>query len=183
PPAATVATSAALILPLDGASSVPAQPTFVWTPASFKGSPMGIDYELVMSQNKSGDNWADIKTIPTGQTFYQWTGSPVLVPGTTYYWHVVSTQHVNGQPVGGQTGNGWSAIRSFAVSSVGATGGCGYKLSDLDAFVKAHDGDASAALAGFTLQDVLPPSLNDPDLCAMLASPQGRFVGITITKR
>ena len=183
PPAATVANPAALILPLDGATQVPAQPTFVWSPASYKGSVMGIDYELVISQTKSGDTWADIKTIPTGQTFYQWTGNPVLVPGTTYYWHVVSTQHINGQPVGSQTSNGWSATRSFTVSSVGATGGCGYKLADLDAFVKAHDGDASSALAGFTLQDVLPPNMNDQDLCNMLASPQGHFVGITITKR
>jgi hypothetical protein len=182
PPAATVSTSSGLILPLDQ-STVPSQPTFVWTPAMYKGSNMGIDYELVISQTSAGDDWADIKTIPTGQTFYQWTGTPVLAPGTTYYWHIVSTLHSNGTPVGGQTGNGWSAQRRFTVSSVGASGPCSYTLAELDAFVKAHNDGAGDALAGFTLQATIPSSLSDPDLCAMLASPQGRFVGITITKR
>jgi hypothetical protein len=118
--------------------------------------------------------------IPRGQTFYQWSGTPQLAPGL-YYWHVVSTLRSNGRAVGGQNGNGWSNVFQFTVP--GAVGACGYSLADLDLFIRQHGGDSAALLQGFKLQDIQPDSLSDPDICALLASPQTRYVGVKVTKR
>lgn len=149
-------------------------PTFIWTPSLFQGSSAGLSYELVLSQNRSGDPWYAVQ-VPNGQTFYQYQATDrALTPGTRYWFHIVTLNASNQQPVGGSAGQGWAQPQSwFLYQPGGILGRPLLTLPDLDAFVREHGSpQVVAALQGMLVEGVAPAlTLNDPDVAALTAKP------------
>lgn len=151
-------------------------PNFIWTPAMFEGSTLGLEYELVLSQSVNGNPWYGVM-IPSGQTFYQWQATDrALSSGQKYWWHVVVLQSGTGRPVGGTNGQGWIAPQSWfdyaPMGGVGA-GSAAVTLQELGALVQAKASPMVLnALSGMQLEGVTPfGSLSDPDVAALVAKP------------
>ena len=151
-------------------------PNFIWTPAMFEGSTLGLEYELVLSQSVNGNPWYGVM-ITSGQTFYQWQATDrALQAGQKYWWHVVVLQSSTGRPVGGTNGQGWIAPQSWfdyaPMGSVGA-GSAVVTLQQLGALVQAKASPTVLnALSGMLLEGVTPfGSLSDPDVAALVAKP------------
>src|ERR1700677_682157 len=133
-------TSAMEVYPTNTSVSSPL-PNFIWTPAMFQGSTLGLEYELVLRQSVNGNPWYGVM-IPSGQTFYQWRAQErARSAGEKYWWHVVVLQSGTGRPVGGTNGQGWIAPQSWfdyaPMGSVGA-GAALVTLQQLGALVQAQ---------------------------------------------
>jgi hypothetical protein len=168
-------TSAVEVYPNNTSVSSPL-PNFIWTPAMFEGSTLGLEYELVLSQSVNGNPWYGVM-ITSGQTFYQWQATDrALQAGQKYWWHVIVLQASTGKPVGGTNGQGWIAPQSWfnyaPMGSVGA-GAAVVTLQQLGALVQSKASPSVLnALSGMQLEGVSPfGSLSDPDVAALVAKP------------
>jgi hypothetical protein len=174
-PPSQLTTSAIEVYPNNTTISMP-MPSFIWTPAMYNGSSIGLEYELVLSQSVNGNPWYSV-LIPSGQTYYQWQATDrALQAGTTYYWHVVVIQASSNLPVGGQNGQGWIAPQSwFAYAPMGSAGpgSAVVTLQQLGTLVQGNASPAVlGALQGMQIQGASPfGSLSDPDVAALVAKP------------
>jgi hypothetical protein len=174
-PPSQVVTSAVEIYPNNTSVSSPS-PNFIWTPALYNGSSLGLEYELVLSQSVNGNPWYSV-LVGSGQTFYLWQATDrALQSGVKYWWHVVVLQASNGQPVGGTNGQGWIAPQSWFNYAPMGSNGPGAAVVTLQQLGTLVQNNASPtvlnALSGMLLQSASPfGSLSDPDVAALVAKP------------
>jgi hypothetical protein len=74
------------------------------------------------------------------------------MPGRKYQWRVVSKLASNGQPIGGQSGQGWNVQKWFQVAAAQGQGvddgPCSYTLEQLADFVKTPTLSPTACRSG-----------------------------------
>jgi hypothetical protein len=194
--AASKVSPAQLLMPRDGSTVTDPLPLFLWTPAVAAGTTQGIDYELILSLSDGGTplpNGGTISRLPSGQLFYKWQSSDPELPTGKVYWRVRALDHASHAQLGND-----SRSSSFTYAPVGASGNCGYSLSELDAYARQALADRASLLDGLSLQrvDIITPaggppanSLADPDVCALLGQAGGssrgkvHLLNLTVTRR
>jgi hypothetical protein len=171
----SVLTSAATLIYPNNTSIASPLPSFIWTPALYQGSSLGLQYQLVISQSRNGNPWYGV-LISSGQTFYQYQATDrALQTKEQYYWHVVALNSSQ-QPVGGQSGQGWNQPQgTFTYAPMGPTG-FGEALVTLRQLGNLVSQNASPAvlraLAGMQIESAGPlGTLSNPDVAALVAKP------------